>query len=97
MALSNAHVQKQIKHTMAFIEKEANEEAEEIDVKAEEEFNIEKGCLVQTQRLKTMECYEKKEKQIEQQKKIQVSNLINQVRLKVLRARDGWSYHRPTK
>ncbi|KAB0396142.1 hypothetical protein E2I00_005251, partial [Balaenoptera physalus] len=78
MALSNADVQKQVKHTMAFIEQEANEEAEEIDVKAEEEFNIEKVCLVQTQRLKTVEYYEKKEKQIEQQKKILVSNLINQ-------------------
>ncbi|XP_053413950.1 V-type proton ATPase subunit E 1 isoform X3 [Nycticebus coucang] len=73
---------------MAFIEQEANEKAEEIDAKAEEEFNIEKGRLVQTQRLKIMEYYEKKEKQIEQQKKIQMSNLMNQARLKVLRARD---------
>lgn len=37
---------------------------------AEEEFNIEKGRLVQTQRLKIMEYYEKKEKQIEQHKKM---------------------------
>jgi hypothetical protein len=70
MALSDADVQKQIKHMMAFIEQvtsfsfcisqhfpgrdsllfnllnfiqEANEKAEEIDAKAEEEFNIEKG------------------------------------------------------
>uniref|UniRef100_A0A8D0MEG5 ATPase H+ transporting V1 subunit E1 n=1 Tax=Sus scrofa TaxID=9823 RepID=A0A8D0MEG5_PIG len=86
--LSNAHVQKQIKHMMAFIEQEANEKAEEIDVKAEEEFNIEKSRLVQTQRLEIMEYYEKKEKQIEQQKKIQMSNLMNQARLKVLRASD---------
>ncbi|XP_044773304.1 V-type proton ATPase subunit E 1-like isoform X2 [Neomonachus schauinslandi] len=88
MALSDADVQKQIKHMMAFIGQEANEKAEEIDAKAEEEFNIEKGRLVQTQRLKIMEYYEKKEKQIEQQKKIQMSNLMNQARLKVLRARD---------
>ncbi|XP_006742144.2 V-type proton ATPase subunit E 1 [Leptonychotes weddellii] len=88
MALSDADVQKQIKHMMAFIEQEANEKAEEIDAKAEEEFNIEKGRLVQTQRLKIMEYYEKKEKQIEQQKKIKMSNLMNQARLKVLRARD---------
>ncbi|XP_060695825.1 V-type proton ATPase subunit E 1-like [Hemiscyllium ocellatum] len=88
MALSDADVQKQIKHMMAFIEQEANEKAEEIDAKAEEEFNIEKGRLVQTQRLKIMEYYEKKEKQIEQQKKIQMSNLQNQARLKVLKARD---------
>uniref|UniRef100_A0A8C8ZAW2 ATPase H+ transporting V1 subunit E2 n=1 Tax=Prolemur simus TaxID=1328070 RepID=A0A8C8ZAW2_PROSS len=88
MALSDVDVQKQIKHMMAFIEQEANEKAEEIDAKAEEEFNIEKGRLVQTQRLKIMEYYEKKEKQIEQQKKIQMSTMRNQARLQVLRARD---------
>ncbi|XP_004447390.1 V-type proton ATPase subunit E 2 [Dasypus novemcinctus] len=89
MALSDVDVQKQIKHMMAFIEQEANEKAEEIDAKAEEEFNIEKGRLVQTQRLKIMEYYEKKEKQIEQQKKIQLSAVKNQARLKVLRGRDN--------
>lgn len=88
MALSDADVQKQIKHMMAFIEQEASEKAEEIDAKAEEEFNIEKGRLVQTQRVKIMEYYEKKEKQIDQQKKIQMSNLLNQARLKVLKSRD---------
>merc|ERR1712002_410137 len=88
MALSDADVQKQIKHMMAFIEQEANEKAEEIDAKAEEEFNIEKGRLVQQQRLKIMDYYERKEKQVELQKKIQSSNLLNQARLKVLKARD---------
>lgn len=57
---------------MAFIEQEANEKAEEIDAKAEEEFNIEKGRLVQQQRLKIMEYYEKREKQVELQKKMLV-------------------------
>ncbi|XP_046278374.1 V-type proton ATPase subunit E 2 [Marmota monax] len=89
MSLNDVDVQKQIKHMMAFIKQEANEKAEEIDAKAEEEFNIEKGRLVQTQRLKIMEYYEKKEKQIEQQKKIQLSTMRNQARLKVLRARDN--------
>ena len=79
MALSDADVQKQIKHMMAFIEQEANEKAEEIDAKAEEEFNIEKGRLVQQQRLKIMDYYERKEKQVELQKKIQSSNMLNQV------------------
>ncbi|XP_055970594.1 V-type proton ATPase subunit E 2 [Sorex fumeus] len=88
MALNDVDVQKQIKHMMAFIEQEANEKVEEIDAKAEEEFNIEKGRFVQTQRLKIMGYYEKKEKQIEQQKKIQMSTMRNQARLKVLRARD---------
>ena len=62
----------QIKHMMAFIEQEANEKAEEIDAKAEEEFNIEKGRLVQQQRLKIMEHFERKEKQVRK------DNLVNQ-------------------
>lgn len=57
---------------MAFIEQEANEKAEEIDAKAEEEFNIEKGRLVQQQRLKIMEHFERKEKQVNTE-----SNKIN--------------------
>jgi vacuolar-type H+-ATPase subunit E/Vma4 len=104
MALSDADVQKQLRHMMAFIEQEANEKAEEIDAKAEEEFNIEKvrtrirslyirfrslqGKLVQQQRTKIMDHYEKKEKQVELQRKIQSSNMMNQARLKVLKARD---------
>jgi len=88
MALSDADVAKQIKHMMAFIEQEANEKAEEIDAKAEEEFNIEKGRLVQNQRIKIMEFYERKEKQVELQKKIQQSNMLNAARLRVLKARE---------
>jgi V-type H+-transporting ATPase subunit E len=87
MALSDADVQRQIKHMMAFIEQEANEKAEEIDAKAEEEFNIEKGRLVQEQRLKIMEFYEKKEKQVELNKRIQNSHMQNQARIKVLKSR----------
>lgn len=88
MSLSDADVQKQINHMMAFIEQEANEKVEEIDAKAEEEFNIEKGRLVQEQRLKIMEFFDKKEKQVELQRKIQSSNMLNQARLKVLKARE---------
>uniref|UniRef100_A0A8C5VN48 Uncharacterized protein n=1 Tax=Microcebus murinus TaxID=30608 RepID=A0A8C5VN48_MICMU len=85
MALSDADVQKQIKHMMAFIEQEANEKAEEIDAKAEEEFNIEKGWLVQTQRLKIMEYYEKKEKQIKQLRVLKargdlITDLLNEAK-----------------
>ena len=44
--------------------------------------------LVQQQRLKIMEYYERKEKQVDLQKKIQSSNMLNQARLKVLKHRD---------
>lgn len=42
MGISDNDVQKQLQHMMAFISQEANEKAEEIDAKAEEEFNMEK-------------------------------------------------------
>ncbi|XP_042223762.1 V-type proton ATPase subunit E-like [Homarus americanus] len=89
MALSDADVQKQIHHMMAFIEQEANEKAEEIDARAEEEFTIEKGRLVQQNRLKIIEYYERKEKQVELQKKIGASNLLNKSRLEVLKAQES--------
>ncbi|OZC09409.1 ATP synthase, subunit E [Onchocerca flexuosa] len=88
MGLSDNDVQKQLRHMIAFIEQEAIEKAEEIDAKAEEEFNIEKGRLVQQQRTKILEYYEKKEKQVELQRKIQSSNMLNQGRLKYLKARE---------
>lgn len=85
-------VNKQIKHMMAFIEQEANEKVEEIDAKAEEEFNIEKGRLVHQQRIKIQEYYDKRLKQVNLQKKIQNSNLQNQARLKVLKKREDHVY-----
>jgi len=44
--------------------------------------------LVQQQRVKIMEYYERKEKQVELQKKIQQSNMLNAARLRVLKARE---------
>ena len=88
MAINDTDVKKQIDHMMAFIHQEAKEKAEEIEAKAEEEFNIEKGRLVQQERLKIMSYYEKREKQIDLQRKIQRSNFLNQSRLKCLKAQD---------
>lgn len=88
MALSDEDVQKQIQHMMAFIDQEAKEKAEEIDAKAEEEFQIEKGRLVQQQRIKISEFYSRKEKNLDLQKKILQSNMLNQARLKVLKCRE---------
>jgi len=88
MVLSDDDVKKQIDHMMAFIHQEAKEKAEEIEAKAEEEFNIDKGRLVQQERLKVMSYYEKREKQIDLQRKIQRSNFLNQSRLQFLKTQD---------
>ncbi|CAF1535419.1 unnamed protein product [Adineta ricciae] len=90
MGLSEADVTKQIQQMISFIQQEAAEKVEEIEAKAEEEFNIEKSRLVSQQRIKIIEYYDKKEKQIELQRKIQHSNLANASRLSILKARDDY-------
>ena len=75
---------------ISFIQQEAAEKVEEIEAKAEEEFNIEKSRLVSQQRIKIIEYFDKKEKQIELQRKIQHSNLANASRLSILKARDDY-------
>jgi V-type H+-transporting ATPase subunit E len=71
-----------------FISQEAQEKADEISVKAEEEFNIEKGRLLQTEKLKIDNYYDRKEKQVELQRKIQHSTQLNSARLSILKAKD---------
>jgi hypothetical protein len=68
--LDDAAVVKQLNNMVSFIRKEAEEKAAEIIVLAEEEFTIEKAKLVQTQKLKLMKEYERKEKQVDVTKKM---------------------------
>jgi V-type H+-transporting ATPase subunit E len=75
---------------ITFIQQEGAEKVEEIRAKPEEKFNIEKSHLVSQQRIKTIEYYGKKEKQIELKRKIQHSNLVNASRLSILKARDDY-------
>jgi len=70
--MRDEEVQKQLKQMVSFILKEANEKAEEIKVKANEEFNIEKQRLLQAERVKILKDYEKKNKQVEIQKKLPI-------------------------
>lgn len=71
----------------AFIKQEALEKAREIEIKADEEFSIEKSKLVrqETQTIDTQ--YEKKFKQAQMSQQITRSTLANTTRLKVLSAR----------
>merc|ERR1711879_205810 len=89
MSLSEDEVQRQIQIMVSFIEQEAKEKVEEIDAKAEEEFQIEKGRIVQQQRTKIQEHFDKKEKQLHQQKVVQQSRMLNKSRLELLKSRDS--------
>jgi len=53
-----------------FIQQEAHEKANEILAKAQEEFSIEKGTLVQQEKLKIINNYDRKMKQVEVQRKM---------------------------
>jgi len=86
--MNDADVQRQIRQMVAFIDQEATEKAAEIEAKAEEEFAIEKDNIVNQQKQKILQFYQKKEKQIELQRKIQQSNLQNQSRIALLKARE---------
>merc|ERR1711990_438653 len=88
MALSDQQVSKQIEHMIQFIKNESAEKVDEIHAKADEEFQIEKGRLVNQQRVKIIDFYTKKEKQLEQQKRLQQSKFINEGRLKILKSRE---------
>jgi len=88
MAKSQDEVEKQLSNMISFIHAEAKEKAKEINVRAEEEFNIEKTSLVQEGKKRVNEEFEQKFKQIDVQRKITYSNQLNQCRIAVLKARD---------
>ncbi|KAF7828180.1 V-type proton ATPase subunit E [Senna tora] len=86
--MNDADVSKQIQQMVRFIRQEAEEKANEIGVSAEEEFNIEKLQLVEAEKKKIRQEYERKEKQVEVRKKIEYSMQLNASRIKVLQAQD---------
>ncbi|XP_010922792.1 V-type proton ATPase subunit E [Elaeis guineensis] len=86
--MNDADVSRQIQQMVRFIRQEAEEKANEISVSAEEEFNIEKLQLVEAEKRKIRQEYERKEKQVEIRRKIEYSMQLNASRIKVLQAQD---------
>ncbi|KAL5991364.1 hypothetical protein ACLOJK_012272 [Asimina triloba] len=73
--MNDADVSKQIQQMVRFILQEAEEKANEISVSAEEaidimEFNIEKLQLVEAEKRKIRQEYERKEKQVDIRRKM---------------------------
>ncbi len=71
----------------AFIRQEALEKAKEIEIKADEEFAVEKSKLVRQETSSIDSTYEKKFKQASMSQQITRSTLANKTRVKVLSAR----------
>ena len=75
--LNDEEVNQEMKKMVAFIRQEANEKAREIQVKADEEFNIEKAKLVRQKALDIEASYTKKLKQATIKKKRYVSGIVS--------------------
>ncbi|UKZ76702.1 V-ATPase V1 sector subunit E [Trichoderma virens FT-333] len=82
-----AQVDNELRKMTAFIKQEAMEKAREIEIKANEEFEIEKSKLVRQETDAIDTQYEKKFKQATMSQQITRSTVANKTRLKVLGAR----------
>jgi V-type H+-transporting ATPase subunit E len=80
-------VSQELKKMTAFIKQEATEKAREIEIKADEEFAIEKSKLVRQETSSIDSTYEKKFKTAQMSQQITRSTVANKTRLKVLSAR----------
>ncbi|TDZ21212.1 V-type proton ATPase subunit E [Colletotrichum sidae] len=85
--LTDDQVGQELRKMTAFIKQEAMEKAREIEIKANEEFAIEKSKLVRQETDSIDTQYEKKFKQAQMSLQITRSTVTNKTRLKVLGAR----------
>ncbi|KAF2965410.1 hypothetical protein GQX73_g8159 [Xylaria multiplex] len=86
-ALSDDQVGQELRKMTAFIKQEAIEKAREIEIKAMEEFSIEKSKLVREETDAIDATYTKKFKQASMTQQITRSTVANKTRLRVLGAR----------
>lgn len=82
-----SQVSQELRKMTAFIRQEASEKAREIEIKANEEFAIEKSKLVRQETDAIDTTYEKKFKQATMSQQITRSTMANKTRLRVLGAR----------
>ncbi|CAO1613605.1 unnamed protein product [Sympodiomycopsis kandeliae] len=87
--LNDDEVLSEMKKMVAFIKQEAMEKAREIQVKADEEFAIEKSKIVRQEAENIESAHEKKLKQAKTANKIAESNATNKSRLEILQARES--------
>ncbi|KAJ9666746.1 V-ATPase V1 sector subunit E [Coniosporium apollinis] len=85
--MSDDQVASELKKMTAFIRQEALEKAREIQLKADEEFAIEKSKLVRQETSSIDSSYEKRFKQAAMSQQITRSTVANKTRLRVLSAR----------
>jgi V-type H+-transporting ATPase subunit E len=83
-----ADTNKQIKQMVNFIMQEAHEKVNEIRIKTEHDFNLEKQLLVHNGKLKIQEEYAQKEKDLEVEQRVARSSAVGTARVKKMKSRD---------
>lgn len=78
---------RQIQSMIDFIEREAQEKAEELDAAAQEEYDVEKMRLVEAEKAKIRANLEKKKKQAEVERRVTRANHAKAQRLRVMEER----------
>lgn len=91
--LNDEEVLSEMKKMVSFIKQEADEKAREIQVRADEDFAIEKGKLVRGESAGLDATYDKKSKAALTATRIAQSTATNAARLKLLQAREEHLQH----
>lgn len=86
--LSDEEANKETKKMIAFIMQEAQEKFREIQIKADEEFHIEKAKLVRQETVSIEIQHEKRMKQAQVKRSIAISHQVNKARLEILGKRE---------
>lgn len=76
--------ERQIQSMIDFIEREAQEKAEELDAAAQEEYDVEKMRLVEAEKAKIRANLEKKKKQVEVERRVTRANYAKSQRLRMM-------------
>lgn len=76
--------ERQIQSMIDFIEREAQEKAEELDAAAQEEYDVEKMRLVEAEKAKIRANLEKKKKQVEVERRVTRANHAKSQRLRLM-------------
>lgn len=86
--MNDKDADRQISQMVAFIQQEAKEKAEEIEVKTESEFNAKKLTKIEQARQETIAEYAKKRKEFGSERRIARSRLVTGKRFETMQARD---------
>jgi len=89
MADPKGDTDRRIKQMVAFIRQEARDKAEEIEVRAKEECNVEVMKMTDREKAKMRDEFKQREKRIEIENKIKKQKVLDGYRMELLKAEDA--------